>query len=429
MTGSGKTAAFLLPILQRLPASRAARRAPSSSPPPASWRRRSHEHLRALGRAHAGSPAPPSSAASAWAAGARLPRRRRRDRRHAGPAARPPALIPTRGSTARGPGPRRGRPHARHGLPARHPPHPQHLPEAAPDPVLLGDHAAADRGPGARDAARPGDDRPRAQVARPPSASPRPSTPCAAELKSALLVELLQARRRSRSAIVFTRTKHRANRLADFLERNGVAAGRIHGNRSQAQRTQALAGFKAGRIPVLVATDIAARGIDVEELSHVVNFDVPEVARRLRPPRGPHGARRAPPATPSLFVSPEEEARPARIERAIGKRLPRVTLPGFDYRGSRPRSWRCRSRSASPASAQPTSRPGGGNGEPRRRGATAVGRILNPGLGENGASSGSARRDRRSCIGRKSRRLCDMMPVRLASGPPDSRSRARPGSA
>src|SRR6266481_1025797 len=76
-------------------------------------------------------------------------------------------------------------------------------------------------------------------------------------------------------ALVFTRTKHRANRLAKFLGENGVKAERIHGNRSQSQRTQALAGFKSGRYPVLVATDIAARGIDVEALSHVVNFDVP----------------------------------------------------------------------------------------------------------------------------------------------------------
>jgi len=83
-----------------------------------------------------------------------------------------------------------------------------------------------------------------------------------AGLKSALLAELVR-RGEIRSVIAFTRTKHRANRLAEFLVRNGVAAGRIHGNRSQAQRTQALAAFKAGKFRVLVATDIAARGIDV----------------------------------------------------------------------------------------------------------------------------------------------------------------------
>src|SRR5262249_58535695 len=94
--------------------------------------------------------------------------------------------------------------------------------------------------------------------------------------KTALLLALLE-RNDVPQALVFTRTKHRANRLAQFLDRRGVPCERIHGNRSQPQRTQALAGFKAGRYRVLVATDIAARGIDVAAISHVVNFDVPNV--------------------------------------------------------------------------------------------------------------------------------------------------------
>ena len=98
--------------------------------------------------------------------------------------------------------------------------------------------------------------------------------PVARELKSALLVELLK-RDIIADAIVFTRTKHRANRLADFIARHGISAAKIHGNRSQGQRTAALAGFKSGDHRVLVATDIVARGIDIEELGHVVNFDVP----------------------------------------------------------------------------------------------------------------------------------------------------------
>src|SRR5438093_1520226 len=101
--------------------------------------------------------------------------------------------------------------------------------------------------------------------------------PVAAEMKLPLLVELLR-QPGVRNALVFTRTKHRANRLAEGLVRRGVPADRIHGNRSQAQRTQALAAFKAGTCRVLVATDIAARGIDVTGLSHVVNFDVPPAA-------------------------------------------------------------------------------------------------------------------------------------------------------
>ena len=153
--------------------------------------------------------------------------------------------------------------------------------------------------------------------------------PVASELKSALLVELLQ-RGEIKSVIAFTRTKHRANRLFEYLLRRGVKAGRIHGNRSQAQRTQALAGFKAGEFPVLVATDIAARGIDVEALSHVVNFDVPNSPDDYVHRVG-RTARADAQGDAFLFVAPEEETQLRAIERAIDKRLPRVTLPGFDY--------------------------------------------------------------------------------------------------
>jgi len=154
--------------------------------------------------------------------------------------------------------------------------------------------------------------------------------PVPANLKSALLAELLK-RGEIKSVIVFTRTKHRANRLADFLAKNGIEAGRIHGNRSQGQRTDALAALKTGRIPVLVATDIAARGIDVEALSHVVNFDVPNSPEDYVHRAG-RTARADMKGDAFLFVSPEEEQSAARIERAVGKRIPRVVVPGFDYR-------------------------------------------------------------------------------------------------
>jgi ATP-dependent RNA helicase RhlE len=153
--------------------------------------------------------------------------------------------------------------------------------------------------------------------------------PVPSELKAALLAELIK-RGEIRSVIAFTRTKHRANRLADFLVRRGIATGRIHGNRSQHQRTEALAAFKAGRFPVLVATDIAARGIDVDALSHVVNFDVPASPEDYVHRVGRTGRADAT-GDAFLFVSPQEEDSLRKIERAIGKRLPRVTLPGFDY--------------------------------------------------------------------------------------------------
>jgi ATP-dependent RNA helicase RhlE len=149
------------------------------------------------------------------------------------------------------------------------------------------------------------------------------------ELKSLLLLTLLE-RKLIDEALVFTRTKHRANRLWEFLTKRGVKAARIHGNRSQAQRTDALAGFKRGDYRVLVATDIASRGIDVEALGHVVNFDVP-----LAPDDYIHRVGRTARAelTGEAFtlVSPQEENELRAIERAVGKALPRVTIPDFNY--------------------------------------------------------------------------------------------------
>ena len=153
--------------------------------------------------------------------------------------------------------------------------------------------------------------------------------PVAQNLKAPLLIELLQ-RGDIKNVLVFTRTKHRANRLAETLMKKGVACERIHGNRSQAQRTLALAGFKSGKHRVLVATDIAARGIDVEALSHVINFDVPNVPEDYIHRVG-RTARAEMTGDAFTFVSPEEQTDLAAIERAIGKRLPRITVPGFDY--------------------------------------------------------------------------------------------------
>ena len=153
--------------------------------------------------------------------------------------------------------------------------------------------------------------------------------PVPQHLKAPLLLELLQ-RGDIKNVLVFTRTKHRANRLAETLMKKGVACERIHGNRSQAQRTQALAGFKSGKYRVLVATDIAARGIDVEALSHVINFDVPHVPEDYIHRVG-RTARAEMTGDAFTLVSPDEQTELAAIERAIGKRLPRITVPGFDY--------------------------------------------------------------------------------------------------
>jgi ATP-dependent RNA helicase RhlE len=156
--------------------------------------------------------------------------------------------------------------------------------------------------------------------------------PIPQEGKLPLFLELLK-RGELKTVLAFTRTKHRANRLAEFLARHGIPSDRIHGNRSQVQRTQALANFKAGRYRVLVATDIAARGIDVEALSHVVNFDVPNVPEDYIHRVG-RTARAEATGDAFTFVSPEEEGDLRAIERAIGKRLPRIVLPDFNPRAA-----------------------------------------------------------------------------------------------
>ena len=130
-------------------------------------------------------------------------------------------------------------------------------------------------------------------------------------------------------ALVFTRTKRRADRVAKQLVKGGVNAERMHGNRSQGQRTQALDGFRSGRYRVLVATDIAARGIDVEALGHVVNFDVPAAPEDYIHRVGRTG-RAELTGEAYTFVSRDEQDSLRDIERAVGRNLPRLVLEGFD---------------------------------------------------------------------------------------------------
>jgi ATP-dependent RNA helicase RhlE len=147
--------------------------------------------------------------------------------------------------------------------------------------------------------------------------------------KKDLLLEILQ--RDVQTALVFTRTKHRANRLAKYLDRAGISCDRIHGNRSQPQRESALAAFKTGRIRVLVATDVASRGIDIEALPHVINFDVPG-----QPEDYVHRVGRTARAGASgdalTFVSPAEEGALRAIERMVGRRIDRRRVNGFELR-------------------------------------------------------------------------------------------------
>jgi ATP-dependent RNA helicase RhlE len=190
--------------------------------------------------------------------------------------------------------------------------------------------------------------------------------PVPSHLKAALLTELLR-RGEVQDALVFTRTKHRADKVARYLDQQGLKVERIHGNRSQAQRTQALAGFKSGKYRVLVATDIAARGIDVTALGHVINFDVPAAAEDYIHRVG-RTARAEATGTAFSLVSPEEEESLRSIERALDKRLPRVTVPDFDYQKVQDRSAEPARPSGHRPHSQRSHRPPAPGGLPRRDG-------------------------------------------------------------
>lgn len=153
--------------------------------------------------------------------------------------------------------------------------------------------------------------------------------PVPSYLKAPLLRELLQDATMT-SVLVFARTKHRADRLARQLQQWNIPATVIHGNRSQSQRIRALEGFREGEHRVLVATDIAARGIDVEDVSHVVNFDVPHEAEVYihRVGRTARAQRRGDAFT---LVGPEEQDDFDNIEKLLGYSIPRARIPGFAY--------------------------------------------------------------------------------------------------
>ncbi|MBM3532875.1 MAG: DEAD/DEAH box helicase [Alphaproteobacteria bacterium] len=145
--------------------------------------------------------------------------------------------------------------------------------------------------------------------------------------KSALLAHLLGDARWART-IVFTRTKHGANRVAERLEKQGIAASAIHGNKSQTAREKALAGFRAGELRVLVATDLAARGIDVQGISHVVNFDLPHEPESYVHRIG-RTARAGASGTAIAFCAPDERSMLKAIERTTRQAIPVLALPAF----------------------------------------------------------------------------------------------------
>ena len=145
--------------------------------------------------------------------------------------------------------------------------------------------------------------------------------------KSALLAHLLGDAGMTRT-IVFTRTKHGANRVAERLERQGITASAIHGNKSQTAREKALAGFRAGEVRVLVATDLAARGIDVQAISHVVNFDLPNEPESYVHRIG-RTARAGAKGTAIAFCASDERSMLKAIERMTRQAIPVMALPTF----------------------------------------------------------------------------------------------------
>jgi ATP-dependent RNA helicase RhlE len=153
--------------------------------------------------------------------------------------------------------------------------------------------------------------------------------PVPAHLKSALLIELLK-RTSTESVLVFTRTKYRAQKVAHQINRAGFKVTSLHGDRSQGQRQSALKGFKAGTHDIMVATDIAARGLDVESISHVINYDMPDTADAYIHRIGRTGrAQRTGDAF--TLVTPEDNDMIRTLERIMAGPIKRETLEGFNY--------------------------------------------------------------------------------------------------
>lgn len=175
--------------------------------------------------------------------------------------------------------------------------------------------------------------------------------PVAQEQKKLLLQALLELGNMT-SALIFTRTKHGANKLLRTLEGWGKKAAVIHSNRSQNQRQAALQGFKERRYQILVATDIAARGIDVKDISHVINFDVPRHAEDYVHRIGRTGRAEAVGEAFTL-VSPDEEEFIRNIEKFIRKPIPRSLIPDFPYQSQPRMTAPTRTEPGHPASAHP----------------------------------------------------------------------------
>jgi ATP-dependent RNA helicase RhlE len=159
--------------------------------------------------------------------------------------------------------------------------------------------------------------------------------PVAQHLKTPLLLDLLK-HTDTESVLIFTRTKHRAKRLGEQLEKNGYKAASLQGNLSQNRRQAALDGFRDGSYQILVATDIAARGIDVSQVSHVINYDIPDTAEAYIHRIGRTG-RAARSGDAFTLVTAEDSVMVRTIEKKLAAALERRTVDGFDYSVPQPK--------------------------------------------------------------------------------------------
>jgi ATP-dependent RNA helicase RhlE len=159
--------------------------------------------------------------------------------------------------------------------------------------------------------------------------------PVAQHLKTPLMMQLLK-HTDTESVLIFTRTKHRAKRLGEQLEKAGYTAASLQGNLSQNRRQAAMEGFRSGAFQILVATDIAARGIDVSQVSHVINYDIPDTTEAYIHRIGRTG-RAAKSGDAFTLVTDEDGAMVRAIEKTLGTTIERRTIAGFDYSVPAPR--------------------------------------------------------------------------------------------
>ena len=332
-TGTGKTAAFTLPLLHMLTMSRSAKNKFGGYgiralilTPTRELAAQVEESIRTYGKYLQLTSTVVFGGVGMNPQVSKLKAGGRHSGRHARPSARPAAARhagPVHGADA---GAGRSRPHAGHGLPARREKILALVPKEKQS--LLFSATFSDE---IRDLAGTLLRNPQSIQVTPRNTTVQRITqvvhPVGRGKKKQLLAHIIQEHNWSQ-VLVFTRTKFGANNVAEFLTKNGIQAMALHGNKSQSARTQALAGFKSGDIRALVATDIAARGIDIDELPHVVNYEIPNVPEDYVHRIGRTGRAGNEGAAVS-FVCLDEEGFMQEIERFTKQRIPTQAIEGF----------------------------------------------------------------------------------------------------